>query len=250
MRPDHPFRVLDRDPSLALLDEDDRDDHRQRDERHHHDEDLVGIGPPGFDPAGQAGDDRGEDHQRDAVADPALGDQLAQPHQQRAARGQRDHDQQDFRAGEAAEHVVAAGFGAEGPEEEDVAEGLAEGQADGQVARVLGDLLLADLAFFLELLQRGDDDGQQLQDDRGGDVGHDPQREEREAREAAAREEVEEAEDVGAAEVALQFLDGVDVDARRRDVGAQPVEQQHRRGEGEFLANVGDAESVRNGPEH
>ena len=139
---------------------------------------------------------------------------------------------------------------AEGPEEEDVAEGLGEGQADGQVARVLGDLLLADLAFFLQLLQRGDDHGQQLQDDRGGDVGHDPQREEREPREAAAREEVEEAEDAGAAEVVLQFLDRVDVDARRGDVGAEPVEQQHRRREGELLANVGDAEGVRNGPEH
>ena len=39
---------------------------------------------------------------------------------------------------------------AEGAEEEDVAERLAEGQADGQVARVLGDLLLADLALFLQ----------------------------------------------------------------------------------------------------
>ena len=44
--PDHAFRVLDRDPPLALLDEDDRDDHRQGDERHHHDEDLVGVVPP------------------------------------------------------------------------------------------------------------------------------------------------------------------------------------------------------------
>src|SRR3712207_8016934 len=35
-----------------------------------------------FRSAGQAGHDRGEDHQRDAVADAALGDQLAQPHQQ------------------------------------------------------------------------------------------------------------------------------------------------------------------------
>ena len=146
--------------------------------------------------------------------------------------------------------LFAAGRAAEGAEEEDVAEGLAEGQADGEVARVLGDLLLADLAFFLEFLQRGHDHGQQLQDDRGGDVGHDPQREEREAREAAAREEVEEAEDVGAAEVVLQFLDRVDVDSGRGDVGAQPVEEQHRRREGEFLADVGDAEGVRDGPEH
>ena len=77
-----------------------------------------------------------------------------------------------------------------------------------------------------------------------------PSAKRRQAREAAAREEVEEAEDVGAAEVALDFLDGVDVDARRRDVGAEPVERQHRRREGELLADVGDAEGVGNRPEH
>ena len=102
--------------------------------------------------------------------------------------------------------LLPAGRGAEGAEEEDVAEGLGEGQPDGEVARVLGDLLLADLALFLQFLQRGHDHGQQLQDDRGRDVGHDPQREEREPREAAAGEEVEEAEDVAAGEVALSSL--------------------------------------------
>src|SRR5665811_806294 len=40
------------------------------------------------------------------------------------------------------------------------------------------------------------------------------------------------------------------VDAGRRDVGAEPVEQQHRRGEGKLLADVGDAECVRDRPEH
>ena len=243
MRADHAFGVLDRDPPLALLDEDDRDDHREGDERHHHDEDLVGVGPPGFDPVRDPRGDRGEDHQRDAVADAALGDQLAEPHQQRAPAVRQIDDQEDLGEGQLADDA-AAGWSAEGLEEEDVAERLAEGEADGQVARVLGDLLLADLALFLELLQRGDDDGQQLQDDRGGDVGHDPQREQRQAREAAAGEEVEEAEDVAAAEVALDFLERVDVDARGRDVGAEPVERQHRRREGELLADVGDAECV------
>ncbi len=50
--------------------------------------------------------------------------------------------------------------------------------------------------------------------------------------------------------LSLQFLDRVDVHAGRGDVGAEPVEQEHRRGEGELLANVGDAEGVRNSPEH
>src|SRR4029077_16230171 len=46
------------------------------------------------------------------------------------------------------------------------------------------------------------------------------------------------------------FLHRVDVYARRGDIRTQPVEEQHRRREGEFLANVGDAEGVRDGPEH
>ena len=73
----------------------------------------------------------------------------------------------------------------EAAEEEDVADRLGEGQADGQVARVLRDPLLADLALLLQLLQRRHDDRQQLQDDRGRDVGHDAQRED--ARSATAR---------------------------------------------------------------
>src|SRR5260221_6118615 len=109
---------------------------------------------------------------------------------------------------------------------------------------------MADFSLFLQATQWGYAHRQQLQDDRGGDVGHDPQREQTESREAPAREEVEEAEDVGAAEVALDFLHPLDVDARRRYVCTEAVQRQHRRREGEILANVGDAGSVRNSPVH
>ena len=47
------------------------------------------------------------------------------------------------------------------------------------VARVLGDLPPAHLAFLRELLEVGHDHGQQLQDDRRGDVRHDAEREDR-----------------------------------------------------------------------
>ena len=40
---------------------------------------------------GHAGDDAREDDQRDAVADAALGDLLAEPHDERGAGGERDH---------------------------------------------------------------------------------------------------------------------------------------------------------------
>ena len=46
-------------------------------------------------PAGADDEDRREDQQRDAVADAALGDQLAHPHQERRPGGERDHDQDE-----------------------------------------------------------------------------------------------------------------------------------------------------------
>ena len=69
-------------------------------------------------------------------------------------------------------------------------------EADGQVARVLRALLLADLALLGEPLESRHDHREELQDDRGGDVRHDPQREQREPLERSAGEEVQEAEDV------------------------------------------------------
>ena len=45
----------------------------------------------------EAADDRGEDQQRHAVADAALGDQLAHPHEQGGAGGEREHDMQHAR---------------------------------------------------------------------------------------------------------------------------------------------------------
>ncbi len=195
------------------------------------------------------GGDRGEDHQRDAVADAALGDQLTEPHEQHATRGQRDHDQHHLREGErAADDADAAA--AEGVEEEDVAERLGEGEGDGQIARVLRDLLLADLALLLQLLERGDDHRQQLQDDRCRDVGHDPEGEQRQLAQGAAAEDVEEAEDVAAREVALDLVEGVRVDAGRRDVGAEPVQGQHRRREGELAPDLRDREGVGDRAQH
>ena len=69
---------------------------------------------------------------------PALGDQLADPHQQDAAGRQTDHDQEDVRRVEVRDDRFA-GFRLQRVEQEDVADRLGEGQADGQVARVLRD---------------------------------------------------------------------------------------------------------------
>ena len=112
-------------------------------------------------------------------------------------------------------------------EEERVADRLGRREHDGQVARVLVDLGVAGLAFLLHLLQPRDDDRHQLEDDRGRDVRHDPEREHGEARQRAAREEVQQPEDRAAAgrEVALDL---VGVDARRGHPRPEAVDEQHR----------------------
>ena len=64
-----------------------------------------------------------------------------------------------------------------------------------EVAGVLGDLGLPGLALLLEGLQPRDHHDQQLQDDARGDVGHDPQREDRQLEQRAAGEQVDQAVD-------------------------------------------------------
>src|ERR1044072_1676645 len=187
----------------------------------------AGVVPHARPPRGEAGDERREDHERDAVADAALGDELAHPHEQHGAGRERDHDQEHVRRVELRD-ARRPGARREPLEEEDVADRLGEREADGEIARVLGDARLADLALLLQLLERRHDDRQELQDDRGGDVRHDPEREQRDARQAAAAERVQQLQDSAVALVAaLDLLDRVRVDARHGDEGPQPVERQH-----------------------
>ena len=103
--------------------------------------------------------------------------------------------------------------------------GLEDGQEHGEVARVLVDNLAAGLALLLQRLQRRDDGGQQLDDDGGGDVGHDVQGEDRHALHRAAREHVEEFKH--ALLVAREVrLERGGIDARQRDVGAEPIDEK------------------------
>jgi hypothetical protein len=168
-----------------------------------------------------------EDEERDSVADPALRDQLAHPHEERRARGEREDDQDDT--------ARACLQDALPLEQVRIAERLRGGEDDGQVSRVLVDLGVPGLALLLELLQPGDDDGQELQDDRRRDVRHDPEGEDRELRERAAREQVEETEH-GPALSAEVALDRLRVDAGRRDPGAEAVDGEDDRREEDAMA--------------
>ena len=176
-------------------------------------------------------DDAGEDDERDAVADAARGDLLAEPHQEHRAAGQRDD------GGEAEEPARIGDDAGRALEPDGDAVGLEHGQHDGQVARVLVDDLAALLALLLQLLERRDDRRHQLHDDRGGDVGHDAEREDRHALDGAAGEHVEHAQDAGGL-LLERLLQRLEIDAGQRDVGAEPVDEQRAEREPDALLQL------------
>ena len=95
--PHHPLGVLHRDAALGALDEDDEGDHRHHDRDQDDQAQLVHARARGLvgrveleDRVGHAGHDAGEDDEGDAVADAALGDLLAHPHDEGGAGRERD----------------------------------------------------------------------------------------------------------------------------------------------------------------
>ena len=120
---------------------------------------------------------------------------------------------------------------------------LQEHERDGEVTRPLRDLLLPGLALVLPFFELRDHDAEQLHDDRRRDVRHDPEREDRRAREGASREQVEKA-DRAVRRVLLQVPDRVEVDVRRGDVRPEPEHEDDADREQDLLPKVRNAEHV------
>ena len=202
---DDALGVLHRNTALAAFDKHNERDHH--DHQHHQQQDrrnrerapglVLHLVPEVGYAARQADYDAGEDQQRHAVADAALGDLLAQPHDEDAARGQGQHGHQD----ETDARVVDEGYAAAQrlPLQGDGdAQRLHRAQAQRQIAGPLGDLLAAQFAFLLQLGQRLVNHGHQLQNDGCRDVRHDAQGEDRQAAQLAATEQVNEAKEAAA----------------------------------------------------
>src|SRR6478672_2939672 len=246
LAPHHAAGVLDRDPALRLLDEDDgRDDHQADgdDDREDPPALLLADRPEG---GREPGDDLGEDQQRHAVADAALGDQLAEPHDDGGAGGHGDHhDQEGLGAVAVQQRLLAAGEQAAGTGQGHDAGRLEQGQAEREVTGVLGDLGLPRLPLLLQRFEPRDDHDEQLQDDAGGDVGHDPQREDRQLEQRTAREQVDQAVDARVAHVVQAGLDVGHIDARGRDLASEPEDRDDHQDEQQLAPQVRSPESVR-----
>ena len=97
--------------------------------------------------ARQAGEDAGEDDHRDAVADAALGDLLAEPHQEHRAGDERDGGGAVTNAGPGFSTTPCVCSATRGGDR------LERREQHGAVARVLRDLAAAGLAFLAQLLR-------------------------------------------------------------------------------------------------
>jgi hypothetical protein len=172
---------------------------------------------------------------RDAVAHAALGDLLAEPHEEHRTRRHRDRcDEQELPAHRGHAGVLQSRGGDEG---------LEQRETQRAVARDLGDLAPAGLAFLPILHQRRHDHRHHLHDDRRGDVRHHAHREDGQALHRAARQGVHDAED--RLFVLIEELrDRGRIDPGNRDVRADAIDDQAADQKQQALADVAETRRV------
>ena len=241
----HTLGVLDGDPTLGVVHEDDEQD--QSGHADQHDDDLPpDHGGQGADHAGNAGDDIGEQDHGDAVADTELGDLLTQPHHEGRACGEGQNDDHgghkallsdDGEAGSGVveEHLV-------------VRPANQQTQTNGGVPGNPGNLLLAFLTLLLcHPLQSGNGNGQQLDDNGSVDVGLNAQREDRSSAESGAGHCVVQSQDRGRQHAVKVVGKCSRIDIRDRNHVACPVNQQNEQCEDDLLAKLRDLPRILEG---
>jgi hypothetical protein len=145
---------------------------------------------------------------------------LTQPHQDDRPCGERREDgerRREVRGTEGAQHTLAL-------HEDRDADALKERQRNGEDAGVLVDPVTAVLAFLGEALERRDGLVEERHDDRRVDVRVYAERDDRESRETATREQIEQVDQLVLLEKRVQL---VLVHTRQRDVREEPEDQDH-----------------------
>src|ERR1700722_4726656 len=246
---DDALRILYRDAALAAFDVDDEGNDRahasdQR-EKYEGSERAPCLRLRFFvkveNRARQTDDDADENDQRHTVANAAFGDLFAEPHDEGGASGQRENGHQDeANAGIENQRLTAVARALQRGGDRG---GLNDAEDDGEVARVLRDLAAAELAFFLELFEVWEPHGHQLENDGCRDVRHDAERENRDAAEVAAAEQIEDPEERAGA-LLEEHLDDAPVDAGSRNLRTDAIHRQEGQREENAVPQIRDAEHV------
>src|SRR6185437_2034564 len=232
LAPHHTLGILHGNALLAALHKDNESDDRNHENEQGNDGDggkgapLLGpnLLPQVLDGARQADHDACKYDERHAVSDSAVADLLAQPHDECRTRGKSQYTHQH----EPVPSVINEGLSGKalGRECAGDRERLKHAENDGEIARVLRDLAAAEFAFLLQALQIRPHHDEQLQNDRGGDVRHDAEREDREPAEITAAKEIDNAQHRSFV-LLEKLLKEVGIDARRGNERAEPIHTQH-----------------------
>jgi hypothetical protein len=184
------------------------------------------------------------------ATDAALGDELAEPHDEDRAGSQRDDgDEQadrgrvrDDREGAAREQTVVG--------DRDDHGGLQHREPDRQVTGVLRELRLPGGALLVQLLEPRDHDAHELRDDAGGDVGHHPEGEHRQLEQRTPREEVDHAHEVALVAHTDALLHVVVAHARRRHECAEAEDRDQPEREEQLAPQVRSPERLKECVQH
>ena len=170
---------------------------------------------------------------------------LAQPHNQRGTRGERQDDRGRGKNARVGQEAVAA-------QQRIVGEALQKAEDNRDIAGPGSNLLASLLAAFLDhALKRGDGDGQQLQDNGRVDIGRDGHGENRRVGQTAAGEHIKITEHrprhLRLLKVGRQQLG---VDERHGDAGAKAEDQQDKQRIQDLLAQLRHVPGVFKGLKH
>lgn len=219
---DDTFRILYRDAALTLCDFNDHDDHEQGDDSKK--QGLEDVDRTSLDvlvnrhaALREARYDTGEDDERNAVADAASCDLVTEPHEETCACREDQGDHDDHGPAVDDEGIVDFQRIAHG-------ESLDQCQDNRAVPRDLLDLIAAFLIVLCPLFKSRNDGCQQLHDDRRVDVRRDAHGQNGELAQCPAGEQVQESEQVAAAE---EIFNDRRIHTRYGDMDAESENDEH-----------------------
>ena len=238
--PTNVLGTLNRDPPLALCDHDHPEDDRDKDQRKQKqffDSRVRSEPHPLFKRRLQqlgsglrhSSEDTGHDQQADAIADSVGVDLFTNPHQKDRSGGHGDRPHHvpgegvitvENETATAAEHATREGT--------DPEVALEQTDDNCRPPSPFVDLLPTRLALFLQFLQPRHDTAQELENDRGGDIGHDAQAEDRTVADVRSRKQGHDLHDLADALVGLHvlqvFLQDLLVDEWQRDPESHAID--------------------------
>ena len=191
--------------------------------------------------------DSGKNQKRNAIANPALGNLLTQPHEKSRPGGQGQHRHQPEPPTTKRHHRCSTNLHVF--QTNRYTQALYQAQYHCAVTGILVDLLPALFTLFFQPFQVRNNNGKQFKNNGRTDVWHDAEGEHRHLLQGTTRKHVEETQNgaLHAFEIAGQ---GLTIDSGRRDKGANSIDCQQAEGVENPLSQFWNLEYILNPVNH